>query len=117
MSKKKDKPEGAAAPEAGGLSVANNPRAVGAIRRARARAALGTFVLVVVLCVHGGAGAQTGVLRGLVFGMAAFVITWAIAVALWRQILLAEVRRAHEARQARRREQIAAAQARRSAAA
>jgi hypothetical protein len=112
MSRKKATPE---APDAG-ISVANHPRAAAAIRRARARAALGVFVLVVLLCLHSGVGAQLAVLRGLAAGMGAFLAAWAIGVTLWRHIVLEEVRAAHEARQARRREQIAAAEARRAAA-
>jgi hypothetical protein len=56
-----------------------------------------------LLCLHKGVPAQTAVVRGLVAGVAGFLVAWMIGVALWRQIVLAELRAAHEARQARRR--------------
>ena len=99
------------------ISVANHTRAAGAIRRARARTALVVAGLVLLLCLHKGVPAQTAVVRALVAGVAGFLVAWMIGVALWRQIVLAELRATHEARQARRRDQLAAAEARRRAAA
>jgi hypothetical protein len=99
------------------ISVANHPRAGGAIRRARARTGLIAAGLVLLLCLHKGVPAQTAVVRALVAGVAGFLVAWMIGVTLWRQIVLAELRATHEARQARRRDQLAAAEARRRAAA
>jgi hypothetical protein len=97
------------------VSVANHPRASGAIRRARARTALIVAGLVLLLCLHQGVPAQLAVVRALVAGTAGFLVAWLIGVALWRQIVLAELRAAHEARRQRRRDQLAAAEARRAA--
>jgi hypothetical protein len=103
--------------EATEISVANHPRAASAIRRARARTALVVAGLVLLLCLHKGVPAQLAVARALVAGVAGFLVAWIIGVTLWRQIVLAELRATHEARQARRRDQLAAAEARRRAAA
>ena len=83
------------------VSVANHPRAVASIRRARARVALAAFALVLILCLHAGVPGQAAVLRALVAGIAGFVGAWMIALALWRQVVLAELRHAQEARAAR----------------
>jgi hypothetical protein len=104
--------EAAATP---GVSVSNHPRAVGSIRRTRARVGIAAFVLVLLLCLHAGVPGQIAVARALVAGIAGFVCSWMICVALWRQIVVAEVRRVHEARLARRRQLLEAASARREA--
>jgi hypothetical protein len=101
--------------EAAGVSVANHPRAVTSIRRTRARVGIAAFVLVLLLCRHAGVPGQTAVARALVAGIAGFLCAWMIGVALWRQIVVAEVRKVHEARVARRRELLEAAAARRGA--
>jgi hypothetical protein len=86
-----------------GISVAGHPRAQGWIRRARARTALGAAVLVLILCLHGGLPAQLAVARALLAGMAGFLGAWALGVALWRHLVVAELRAAHRARAKRRR--------------
>jgi hypothetical protein len=86
-----------------GVSIANHPRARGAIRRTRARAGLAGFVLVLVLALNAGVPAADAVLRALAAGFAGFLCAWAIGLLWWKQILLAELRAAHERREARRR--------------
>jgi hypothetical protein len=83
------------------ISIAAHPRAGTSIRRARSRAALVAFVVVLLAALHGGVGAQDAVLRALVAGIAANLAAWAVAVAVWKQIVLAELRAAHERRRAR----------------
>jgi uncharacterized membrane protein YccC len=78
------------------ISLAAHPRAGTSIRRARARTALIAFVVVLLAALHGGVGAQDAILRALVAGVAGNLVAWAIAVALWRQIVLAELRVARE---------------------
>jgi hypothetical protein len=108
--------EAAVAEAAPGISIAGHPRAPGAIRRARARTALAAFAVVLLLCLHKGLGGQLAVVRALEAGVAGFLVAWMIAVAVWRQIVLAEIKAVHDQRKARRRELIAAAEARRAAA-
>jgi hypothetical protein len=83
------------------ISIAAHPRARASIRRARARTALVAFVAVLLAALHGGVGAQDAIVRALLAGVAGNLVAWAIAVALWRQIVLAELRAAHERRRAR----------------
>jgi hypothetical protein len=84
-----------AAPE---ISIAAHPRAAASIRRARSRTAIAVFVLVLVVALHGHVGAQDAVARALIAGVIANVLAWAIGVAVWRQIVLAELRAAHRRR-------------------
>jgi uncharacterized membrane protein YccC len=78
------------------ISIAAHPRAATSIRRARARTALVAFVVVLLAALHGGVGPQDAILRALVAGVAGNLVAWAVAVALWRQIVLAELRTARE---------------------
>jgi hypothetical protein len=84
-----------AAPE---ISIAAHPRAATSIRRARSRTALLAFAVVLVVALHGGVGAQDAVIRALIAGVAANLVAWAAGVALWRHIILAELRAAHRRR-------------------
>jgi hypothetical protein len=111
VSKNKDAAE--AVPEAppvpSGVSIANHPRAQTSIRRSRARVALATFGLVLLIALHAGVPAEHAVLRALAAGIVAFLCTWAIGLALWKQIVMAELRTAYERRERRRRELAEAA--------
>jgi hypothetical protein len=95
-----------------GVSIANHPRARGAIRRTRARTGLAGFVLVLLLALKAGVPAEDAVLRGLAAGLAGFLCAWAISLVWWKQVLLAELRAAHERRESRRRALAEAAAAR-----
>ena len=96
----------AAAPEAGApetVSVSAHPRARASIRRVRARTALAVFVLVLVLSLRAGVPGQEAALRALAGGLAGNLAAWACALAVWRQLVLAELRMAEEAVRERRR--------------
>jgi hypothetical protein len=109
----RDKGAPAAVPEAppvpAGVSIANHPRAKTWIRRSRARVALAAFGLVLLVALNAGVPAEHAVLRALGAGIAGFLCTWAIGVALWKQLVMAELRTAYERRERRRRELIEAA--------
>jgi hypothetical protein len=97
-----------------GVSIANHPRARVAIRRARARAALVVFGLVLLLCLRAGVPGPDAVMRALLAGIVGNLAAWAIGLVLWKHILLAELQAAHRRRAERRRalaEQHAARQA------
>jgi uncharacterized membrane protein YccC len=99
------------------VSIANHPRASAAIRRTRARVALGAFVVVMLVALHAGVPGPDAVLRALLAGVGGFLAAWAAGVVLWKHIVIAELRRAHERRERRRRELLErAAAARREAA-
>jgi hypothetical protein len=86
-----------------GVSIANHPRARVSIRRTRARVALVAFALVLLQAHGAGVGGQEAVVRALLAGVGASLAAWAIGLLLWKQILLAEVRSAHQRREDRRR--------------
>lgn len=79
--------DGAALP-----SVANHPRAGAQIARAKAWGGLGGFALVVVLSLRAGVPTADALLRAIAGGIAAYVAAWACAVAVWRHLVIAELR-------------------------
>ena len=103
--KKKDAPE---AEKAAGISVAAHPRARASIRRTRAWTALLAFGLVLALSLSSSVPAQDVALRALVAGVVGNLAGWACALAVWRQLVLAELRVVEEARAERRRAAAAA---------
>jgi len=105
--KKGDAPSGV-------VTVAAHPRAKASIRRTRARIALFAFVVVLLLSLDGGVTGQEAALRALLAGIVGNLIGWACALALWRQIVVQEVRLAEQARRERVRERAEAAAAARA---
>ena len=108
MSKKKDK-KGAADADATAISVAAHPRARASIRRTRARTALIAFGLVLFLSLQSGVPGQEAAIRALVAGLVGNVVGWACALAVWRSLVLAEIKVAADARQERQRARAEAA--------
>jgi len=109
---KKDKKKGKKADASSDVvTVAAHPRARTSIRRTRARTALFAFVLVLFLSYQGGVPGQEAALRALLAGLVGNLIGWGCALALWRQIVIQEVRLAEEARRARARERAERAEA------
>ena len=111
MSKKKDKGAEASEPAGVAVTVANHPRAKASVRRIRARTALFAFALVLFLSLQGSVPGQEAVLRALLAGIVGNLIGWGCALALWRQIVVQEVRMAEEARRERARARAEAAAA------
>jgi len=108
MSKKKDK-KGASAKDELTISVAAHPRARASIRRTRARTALVAFGLVLFLSLQAGVPGQEAAIRALVAGLVGNVVGWACALAVWRSLVLAEIKVAADARQERMRARAEAA--------
>ncbi len=86
-----------------GVSVAAHPRARASIRRTRARTALVVFGLVLFLSLSSGVPGQEAALRALVAGLVGNLVAWACALAVWRALVLAELRVVENARAERRR--------------
>jgi hypothetical protein len=105
-------PAPAAVPIPAGVSIANHPRARGTIRRARARAGLAGFGLVLLFALNAGVPAADSVMRALGAGSVSFLAAWAIGLALWKHFLIVELGAAHARREARRRALAEAAAAR-----
>jgi hypothetical protein len=111
MSKKK-KQKGAEAPEGvTTISVKAHPRARASVRRTRARTALAAFAIVLFVCLSGSVPPQEAFLRALIAGLIGNLVGWACALAVWRAIVVQEVRTVAENRRARARARAEAAAA------
>lgn len=85
-------------PDAGdGISVAAHPRARASVRRTRAGVALIAFALVLFLSLKSGVPGQEAALRALVAGLVGNVVGWACALAVWKSLIMAELKAAHDA--------------------
>lgn len=111
--KKKDKgsktPAAAKAVQA--VSIAAHPRAKASIRRIRARTGLAAFGIVLFLALGADVGGQEAALRAVVGGLVGNLIGWACALAVWRQIVVQEVRTVEDVRRERARARAEAAAA------
>ena len=92
--KKKNKKGGADA--AAGPSVANHPRASYQVRRAKGWGGIAGFAIAAYLSHKAGVPTVDIGLRAIVAGMVGYMLAWACAVTVWRHLLLAELRAAHE---------------------
>ena len=101
MAKEKDKGKGKSEkgekPELV-VSIAAHPRAKAGIRRARTRAALIVFALVLALNLVGDQQLFDAVWRALLAGIVANVVVWRFAIVVWRHIVISEVRQLEEER-------------------
>ena len=91
---KKGKGEGGQA--AAGASVANHPRARAQVRRAKGWGGLIGFGIAAYLSLQAGVPTADAGLRALGAGLAGYGLAWACAVAVWRHLVVAELRAAHE---------------------
>jgi hypothetical protein len=107
MSKKK---KNADAPDAAKtVSVAAHPRARASIRRTRARTALAAFAIVLFLSLNSGVPDQEAAVRALIAGLVGNLMGWACALAVWRSLVMAELKVAAEAHRGRQRARAEAA--------
>jgi hypothetical protein len=81
----------AAAP---GIAVANHPKARHQINLLKSYAGLAAFCLSGYFAWKGGALFVDVATRALLWGVATYVAVWAMAVQVWRQVAIAEVRAA-----------------------
>jgi hypothetical protein len=94
MSKRKDKDDDkatGAAPQSA-ISVAAHPRSASAVRRAKGLGGLLGAVLATLLATKAGLPPFDAMVRGLAGGIVGYVVLWAVAVAVARQLVIAEVR-------------------------
>jgi hypothetical protein len=84
------------------VGIVDHPRAAAGIARAKALGGLGGFVLIGLASLVHGEPALGSLVRATVAGIACYVASWAAAVAVWRQLLVAEARGAHRRRVAER---------------
>jgi type VI protein secretion system component VasK len=93
------------------VSIAAHPRAKASVRRTRAGTALAAFVIVLVMSMHAGVPGQEAVMRAVIGGLVGNVIGWFCALAVWRAIVVQEVRLVEQARRERARARAEAAAA------
>jgi hypothetical protein len=90
---KNAKKKGAAAP---GIAVANHPRARHQINLVKSYAGLAAFGLAGYFAWKGGAAYIDVATRALLWGVGTYIAVWAMAVQVWRQVAVAEVRAAEK---------------------
>jgi hypothetical protein len=76
----------------GVVSVAANPRAVAGVKRAKGWGGIAGFAIAAYLGYKANVPPDQLGLRALAAGVAGYMLLWACAVAVWRHILLAELR-------------------------
>jgi hypothetical protein len=109
--KKKGKGEDAGGKAVHAISIAAHPRAKASVRRTRARTGLIVFGIVLFLSLNAGVTGQEAAMRALVGGLVGNLAGWACALAVWRTIVVQEVRSVEDVRRARARARAEAAAA------
>jgi hypothetical protein len=75
-----------------GISVAGHPRSAGMVRRAKGWGGVVGLALTTYLGLHAGVPPLDAMVRGLAGGVFGYLVLWAIAVTVARQLVIAEVR-------------------------
>ena len=75
-----------------GICVAGHPRSAGLVRRAKGWGGIGGLVLATYLALNADIPTLDAMLRGLAGGVIGYIVLWALAVAVARQLVIAEVR-------------------------
>jgi len=75
-----------------GICVAGHPRSAGAVRRAKGWGGLVGAVLCAALALGAHLPVLDAMLRGLAGGVVGYLVLWALALAVARQLVIAEVR-------------------------
>jgi hypothetical protein len=101
MAKKNDKSDAKkvskkAPRNTGDVRIATHPRARRQIALAKSYAGLGAFAFVAYSAYRGGAPFVDVAERALLWGIAAYVLVWALAVHVWRHLAVAEVKAAEK---------------------
>ncbi|HET9073202.1 MAG TPA: hypothetical protein VFN48_01355 [Solirubrobacteraceae bacterium] len=94
---KKGKKNAKGGPEAGSpsgvsLSIAAHPQAANSVRQIKGAVSLAAFTIALALSLQAAVPLATATERALVAGVAGWLVAWACAVAVWRALLLAELR-------------------------
>lgn len=89
------------APSGHGASVAGHPRAARAVRRAKGFGGLAAFALAALISRKAGISHEQMLTRALIAGIAGYLLMWALAVTVWRNVVAAEMRARLEQQAAR----------------
>jgi hypothetical protein len=95
-SKKKKKDEQAPAGVPDGICVAGHPRSARAVRRAKGWGGVAGVVLCTALALGAHLPLFDALLHGLAGGLVTYLVVWALALAVARQLVVAEVRARYE---------------------
>jgi len=79
------------------LSVASDPRGADYVRRAKGWGGLAGFAIAAYLSLSASVPLPIAGERALMAGAAGYLLGWACSVAIWRQMMIAELRQAAEA--------------------
>ena len=82
----------------GAVTVAGNAKAAAGVKRAKGWGGIGGFAIAAYLGYKANVPPDQLGLRALAAGAAGYLLAWACAVAVWRHILLAELRMRVEAK-------------------
>jgi uncharacterized membrane protein YccC len=88
---KKDKDAQPESGGTGGIRLSSHPRARRDIAMAKSGGGLATFMIAAFLAQRAGMPFSEVVLRGLLAGLAGFVVAWVLAVVAWRHVALAQI--------------------------
>jgi len=83
------------------ITIGAHPRARRSVRRARAFGGLIGFVVALVLSLRAGVPAWDATARALIAGIVVHLAAWRVAVAVWHQLMLAELEQVRARRNAR----------------
>ena len=83
------------------MSIGAHPRARRSVRRARAFGGLLGFAVALLLSLRTGVPAWDATARALIAGIVVHLAAWRVAVAVWRQLMLAELEQVRARRLAR----------------
>jgi hypothetical protein len=80
------------------ITIGAHPRARRSVQRARALGGLLGFLVTLVLSLRAGVPGFDAAARALMAGIVVHLAAWAIAVAVWKQLMLAELQQLHDRR-------------------
>jgi hypothetical protein len=83
------------------ITIGAHPRARRSVRRARSLGGLIGFAVTLVLSLEAGVPAWDATARALLFGIVIHLAAWRVAVAVWHQLMLAELEQVRAVRAAR----------------
>jgi hypothetical protein len=108
---KKPKQDKAAGSDPNAITIGAHPRANRSVQRWRALGGLIGFALTLLLSLKAGVPAFDATARALIAGITLHLAAWAIAVTVWKQLMLAELRAIYDRRIERRAELARAGEA------